>query len=123
MKVTIAAWLLLTSGCVLAAPQPEKPTAASVPEIFTIASIAYRDFAKQLNDSEQKWLARGQSESETQRYMFDIRNYDITLFSYEDTVHVTFTLRPFRGTQSFGGVTRYVLDRKTGAILEHTGEK
>lgn len=123
MKVTVPIWLLLASGCVIAAAQPEKPTAASVPEIFTVASIAYRDFVNQLKDWEQRWRTGGRSESETQRYMSDIRNYDITLFSSDDKIHVTFTLRPFRGTDHFGGVTRYVLDWKTGAIMEHTGEK
>jgi hypothetical protein len=124
MKVTVLTWLLLASGlCFGADPQSDKSTVAPIPEIFTVASIAYRDFANQLKSSEQKWLTGGRSESEAQRYMFAVRNYDITLFTYEDTVHVTFTLRPLQGTEFFGGVTSYVLDRKTGAILEHTGEK
>ena len=121
MNAAVPICLLLACGPVAA--QPEKPTAAPVPEIFTVASIAYRDFVNQLKGWEQKWLAGGRSESEMQRYMSDILNYDTNLFSYDGTVHVTFTLRPFRGTQSFGGVTRYVLEKKTGAILEHTGEK
>jgi hypothetical protein len=123
MKVTLPCLLLASGLCASANPQPERPTVASIPEIFAVSSIAYRDFVKQLKDWEQKWLAGGRSESETQRYMSDVRNYEITLFAHGDTVHVTFTLRPIHGTEFFGGATRYVLDRKTGAILEHKGEK
>lgn len=107
----------------MTAAQPQKPSAAPVPEIFAVASIAYQDFVKQLKGWEQKWLAGGRSESEMQRYMSDILNYDINLFSNDGTVQVTFTLRPFHGMEFFGGVTHYVLDKKTGAVLEHTSEK
>ena len=59
----------------------------------------------------------------TQQYSFDIRNYTMELYSYESRVYVAFTIRPFGANEFFGGGARYVLDEKTRAILEITGER
>lgn len=116
---------LLIPGFCAAQPQCSKSTAAAaaLPEIILAASVAYRNFDSELRESEKKWRTDGKGESETQRYASDIRNYTIELFAYENKVYVTFTIRPYRGTEFFGGTTKYVLDEKTAAILEHTGEK
>jgi hypothetical protein len=47
----------------------------------------------------------------------------VTISPYEDLYFVTFKLKPFHGTEFFGGVEPYTVSRKTGAISEHTGEK
>jgi hypothetical protein len=124
VKLTCASGLLFLASrlCDGADSQRVTPAVAEIP-IFAVSSVAYRDFDSHLRNWETKWLAQGRSESDTQRYGSDIRNYEITLFTNEVTVDVTFKIRPFHGRESFGGVTHYVLDGKTGAILQHTGEK
>lgn len=94
----------------------EKPGITAIPEVFVVSSVAYRDFEKRL-------LASRRGESAEQQYASDIRNYEIKLSSNGETYTVTFTLKPFHGTEFFGGVERYVLDQKTHAILEQSGEK
>ena len=88
-----------------------------------VSSVAYRDFDHELKEWERKWKARGKVESDAQRYASNIDNYTIELFAQNGKVYVTFTLRPLSGSPVFGGVSRYVLDEKTAAVLEHGGEK
>lgn len=114
-SLTLCLLLAVTGVCVRAgAEEIEKATA--LPEIFAVSTVAYRDFEKQL-------LRGRRGGSETQRYIADIRNYEITLSAYEDLYFLTFKLKPLHGTEFFGGVERYTLSRKTRAIIEHTGEK
>ena len=113
----IAGWLVFVAGAYAGSQSVEKQSSSgAIPQIFVISSVAYRDFEKQLR-------ARGKGVSDLQQYMLDIRNYDITVSARDETYSVTFAIRPLRDNAFFGGVTRYVLDRKTGAILEYTGEK
>jgi hypothetical protein len=122
--IVIAWFIFLTGLCSsLEAQRVDSPNFGPIPKIFAISSVAYRDFESQLKQWERKWQADRRAESEMQRYASDIRNYEMTLFAFGGKVYVTFTMRPFHGTESFGGTTHYVLDDKTGAVLEHTGER
>jgi hypothetical protein len=100
----------------VSAQSADKPSTASTPEIFVVSSVAYRDLEKRL-------LANRRGNTKEQQYASDIRNYDVKISSNDDTYTVIFTLRPLHGTEFFGGVERYVLNGKTHAILEHSGEK
>jgi hypothetical protein len=117
-------WLLFLPGSSLAQSQSGHGVdVAAVPGILAVASVAYRDFDRQLKEWERKWKAGGKAESKAQQYTSDIRNYKVELFADDGKVYVTFTVRPSGGTEFFGGVSRYILDEKTATILEHTGEK
>ena len=116
--------LLLAPGLVGAQVQDNQgASGAAPPGIFVVSSVAYRDFDHELKEWERKWKARGKVESDAQRYASNIDNYTIELFAQNGKVYVTFTLRPLSGSPVFGGVSRYVLDEKTAAVLEHGGEK
>jgi hypothetical protein len=103
-------------------PQHAMATVES-PEIIAAYTVAYRDFSKRLKGWEEKWSASGHQESANQRYASDVDNYSVTVSSDDKNVYVTFELKPFQGRSSFGGVTRYTVDRKTCEIVEHTVEK
>ena len=91
-----------------------------VPRVFEVAAIAYWDFDGQLKSEER---SRGSPESESQKWMLDIRNYTVKIMEYSDRVYVTLSIRPFNGVAFQGGIRHYVLNEKTGEILEQTGEK
>jgi hypothetical protein len=108
--------LLLVAGVCVGPGAQEIQKASALPEIFAVSTVAYHDFEEQLSRAKR-------GDSETQRYIADIRNYEVTISAYEDLYFVTFKLKPFHGTEFFGGVERYTVNRKTGAIIERTGEK
>ena len=97
-----------------------KKVPATIPRIFEVAAIAYRDFGGQLKSDER---SRGSPESESQKWMLDIRNYTVKIMEYSDRVYVTLSIRPFNGVAFQGGIRHHVLNEKTGEILEQTGEK
>jgi Domain of unknown function (DUF4329) len=120
----VVCWLLVISGICGAQSKDDRGAAVvAVPRLFQVASVAYRDFDNELKEAERKSQADGKSQSESQRHFSDITNYTMELWEYKSRVYVTFTLRPFQGRGAFGGPSRYVLDEKTAAILEHAGEK
>jgi hypothetical protein len=118
-------FLLLASGlnAGTASPSGESDTATNLPDVISVSSIAYRDFSKKLKEWGKSWAAGGRRESAIQQYASDIDNYEITISADTNRVYVTFKIKPFQGTESFGGISRYVLDRKSHEILERTGEK
>jgi hypothetical protein len=97
-----------------------KTVSATIPRIFEVAAIAYRDYDSQLKSEER---SRGSPESESQKWNSDIGNYNVELTEGSDRVHVDFSLRPFKGDLSEGGGRQYVLNETTGEILEHTRDK
>lgn len=92
------------------AQNTKKTTAAAIPRVFEVASIAYWDFESELKSG---WDRSPQ---------FDIGNYTVKIMEYSGRVYVTFSVRPIQG-ELLGGSRHYVLDEATGEILEHTGEK
>ena len=123
-SLLIVCCLQFVPGLVGAQSQDNQVTSGSAPPgIFVVSSVAYRDFDHQLKEWERKWTVGGNTESKAQQYASNISNYKIELFAENGKVYVTFTIRPLGGSAVFGGTSRYVLDEKTAAVLEHTGEK
>jgi hypothetical protein len=123
-SLVVVSWCLLFPAFSGAQSQGSQGTSVgAMPQILWVASAAYRDFDSELKGWEKKWQSGGKTESQAQQYASDIRNYKVEISVEESRVYVTFTVRPFQGAASFGGVTHYVLDEKTAAILEHTGDK
>ena len=97
-----------------------KKVPATIPRIFEVAAIAYRDYDGHLKSKER---SGGNPESESQKWNSDIRNYNVELTETSDRVDVDFSLRPYQGDLSEGGGRHYVLNKTTGEILEHVGDK
>lgn len=79
--------------------------------ILQACLVAYSDFAMVLKD-------RSKNPSETMQIMSKLENYNIEIYSKDDTYFIRFTLNIKKFPYIRGGPADYVIDRKTIEILK-----
>lgn len=84
----------------------------AIPKVLGAAVTAYQDF-------ESKLMLKGAGSSELGRHIYNIENYYIKAYMLNGSFIVEFLPMPLNGGSLRGGGAKYIVDAKSGEILDY----